>query len=187
MRTMNTRRNGVRSSGNCLGRYDLAGVWFAAIVAPMRAVIQRVSEASVTVDGQVVGAIGRGYLVLVGVTHNDGPDEADWLAQKVAGLRLFEDAQGLTNLSLEDVDGEVLVVSQFTLYADARKGRRPSFTDAASPPVAEPLVERFVAALREQGLRVATGVFRAYMQVALVNDGPVTILLDRPPSIPPDH
>ena len=145
----------------------------------MRLVIQRVSQASVTVDGRVVGAIGRGYLVLVGVTHDDGVEEADWLARKVAGLRLFEDENGLTNLSLQDVGGEVLVVSQFTLYADARKGRRPSFSKAARPEVAEPLVERFCQTLSAQGLRVAAGVFGAYMQVALVNDGPVTLILER--------
>ncbi|RME86085.1 MAG: D-tyrosyl-tRNA(Tyr) deacylase [Caldilineae bacterium] len=145
----------------------------------MRLVIQRVNQASVTVNGEVVGAIGRGYLVLVGVTHGDGVEQAEWLARKVAGLRLFDDAQGLTNLSLADVDGEVLVVSQFTLYADARKGRRPSFTHAAPPEVAEPLVEEFVNRLRRRGVRVATGVFRAHMEVALVNDGPVTLILEK--------
>lgn len=152
---------------------------FAAIVAAMRAVIQRVSEASVTVDGRVVGAIARGYLVLLGVTHGDGPEQVAWMAAKIAGLRLFADEQGLTNLSLTDVSGAVLVVSQFTLYADARKGRRPSFTDAAPPEVAEPLVDRFIASLQAQGLTVASGVFRAEMQVALVNDGPVTLILER--------
>lgn len=145
----------------------------------MRAVIQRVSQASVTVEGRVVGAIGLGYLVLVGVTHGDGVEQAEWMAAKIAGLRLFADDQGLTNLALADVGGAVLVVSQFTLYADARKGRRPSFTDAASPEAAEPLVERLIAALRAQGLSVASGVFRAEMQVALVNDGPVTLILER--------
>ncbi|NOX62424.1 MAG: D-tyrosyl-tRNA(Tyr) deacylase [Chloroflexi bacterium] len=145
----------------------------------MRLVIQRVSEASVTVDGRVVGSIGRGYLVLIGVTHEDGVEQADWLARKVAGLRLFEDEKGLTNLSLADVGGEVLVVSQFTLYADARKGRRPSFVKAARPELAEPLIERFCKTLAAQGLRVATGAFRAHMQVALVNDGPVTLILER--------
>ncbi len=152
---------------------------FPAIVAAMRAVIQRVSEASVTVDGRVVGAIGRGYLVLLGVTHGDGPEHVEWMAAKIAGLRLFADDQGLTNLSLADVGGAVLVVSQFTLYADARKGRRPSFTDAAPPEVAEPLVSSFIAGLQTQGLRVASGLFRAEMQVALVNDGPVTLILER--------
>ena len=145
----------------------------------MRVVIQRVSEASVTVDGEVVGAIGRGYVCLVGVTHGDGPEQAEWLARKVAGLRLFEDENGLTNLSLADVGGSVLVVSQFTLYADARKGRRPSFTKAAPPEVAEPLIVRFTTHLRAQGVPIATGVFRAHMRVALVNDGPVTLILER--------
>ncbi|MCO6452118.1 MAG: D-tyrosyl-tRNA(Tyr) deacylase [Caldilineales bacterium] len=145
----------------------------------MRVVIQRVSQAAVTVAGEQVSRIDRGYLVLVGVTHADGVEQADWLAHKVAGLRLFEDAQGLTNLSLTDVGGDVLVVSQFTLYADARKGRRPSFTDAAAPDQAEPLIDRFCDTLRAEGLHVATGVFRADMKVSLVNDGPVTILLER--------
>lgn len=145
----------------------------------MRVVIQRVSQASVTVDDELVSRIGRGYLVLVGVTQTDGVEQADWLAHKVAGLRLFEDAQGLTNLSLADVGGEIMAVSQFTLYADARKGRRPSFTDAAAPAQAEPLIDRFCETLRSEGLHVATGVFQAHMAVALVNDGPVTILLER--------
>ncbi len=144
----------------------------------MRAVIQRVSQASVTVDGQVVGQIGRGFLVLVGVTHADGRAEADWLARKIAGLRVFDDVGGKMNLALADVGGEVLVVSQFTLYGDARKGRRPDFLQAARPEVAEPLVDYFVAGLRGAGLRVETGRFQALMQVALVNDGPVTIWLD---------
>jgi D-tyrosyl-tRNA(Tyr) deacylase len=145
----------------------------------MRVVIQRVSEASVTVADQVVGEIGPGYVVLVGVTHGDGKQEAEWLARKVAGLRLFEDEQGRTNRSLADVNGGVLVVSQFTLYADARKGRRPSFIDAASPEQAEPLIGYFIDRLRAEGASVATGVFRAHMQVALINDGPVTLVIDR--------
>ncbi len=144
----------------------------------MRAVVQRVSHASVTVEGQVVGEIGRGFLVLVGVTHTDGPAEADWLANKIAGLRVFDDDAGKMNLALTDVGGAVLVVSQFTLYADARKGRRPDFLRAARPEQAEPLVEHFVARLRAQGLHVETGRFRAVMQVSLVNDGPVTLWLD---------
>jgi len=144
----------------------------------MRAVIQRVSRASVTVDGQVVGAIGRGFLVLLGVTHNDGRSEADWLARKIAGLRIFEDKAGKMNLGLTDVGGAVLVVSQFTLYGDARKGRRPDFLQAARPEVAEPLIEYFVAQLRGLGLTVATGRFRAMMDVELVNEGPVTLWLD---------
>lgn len=144
----------------------------------MRAIIQRVSQASVTVENQVVGRIGRGFLVLVGVTHTDGPAEADWLARKIAGLRVFDDAAGKMNLALADVGGAVLVVSQFTLYGDARKGRRPDFLQAARPEVAEPLVSYFVEKLRAEGLSVETGRFRAVMQVALVNDGPVTLWLD---------
>jgi D-tyrosyl-tRNA(Tyr) deacylase len=132
----------------------------------------------VTVDGQVVGAIDRGFLVLLGVTHNDGRAEADWLARKIAGLRIFEDAAGKMNLGLADVGGAVLVVSQFTLYGDARKGRRPDFLQAARPEVAEPLVDYFVEALRSTGLPVETGRFRAMMEVELVNDGPVTLWLD---------
>jgi len=145
----------------------------------MRIVIQRVSEASVTVEGQIVGDIGPGYVALIGVTHDDGVQQAEWLARKVAGLRLFEDEQGRTNRSLADVNGSVLVVSQFTLYADARKGRRPSFTNAAPPDQAEALIEYFIERLRTEGAPVATGVFRAHMQVSLVNDGPVTLILDR--------
>lgn len=147
-------------------------------IGEMRAVVQRVSEASVVVDGQAVGAIERGFLVLLGVTHSDGPMEAAWLARKIAGLRLFEDQAGKFNLSLQDVGGAVLVVSQFTLYGDAAKGRRPSFTGAAPPDQARPLCDRFVEALRAEGLRVATGVFGARMAVRLVNDGPVTLWLD---------
>lgn len=131
-----------------------------------------------TVDGAVVAAIDRGFLVLLGVTHGDDVAAAAWMARKIVGLRLFEDAQGLTNLGLADVDGAMLVVSQFTLYADAHKGRRPSFTAAAPPAQAEPLVAHFVAAAQVEGARVVTGVFRAHMQVALVNDGPVTLILD---------
>jgi D-tyrosyl-tRNA(Tyr) deacylase len=144
----------------------------------MRAVIQRVSQASVTVDGQEIGAIGRGFLALVGATHSDTRSEADWLARKIAGLRLFEDAAGKMNLGLAEIGGAVLVVSQFTLYGDARKGRRPSFIEAARPEQAEPLIAYFVAQLRGQGLTVATGQFQAHMAVALVNDGPVTLWLD---------
>jgi D-aminoacyl-tRNA deacylase len=144
----------------------------------MRAVIQRVSQASVAVDGQVVGAIGRGFLVLLGVTHDDSRAEADWLARKIAGLRVFEDVAGKMNLGLSDIGGAVLVVSQFTLYGDARKGRRPDFIQAARPEVAEPLVDHFVAQLRNEGLPVETGQFRATMNVALVNEGPVTLWLD---------
>jgi D-tyrosyl-tRNA(Tyr) deacylase len=145
----------------------------------MRAVIQRVSKASVTVDGEVVGQIGRGVVALVGVTHDDTQEQAEWLARKVAGLRIFEDSEGKMNAGLLDVDGAALVVSQFTLYADAHKGRRPSFTDAAPPEIAEPLVEHFAQALRDQGVPVETGVFQAHMLVEIHNDGPVTILLER--------
>ncbi|MFO7681998.1 MAG: D-aminoacyl-tRNA deacylase [Chloroflexota bacterium] len=145
----------------------------------MRALLQRVSQASVTVDDRIVGKIGRGFVVLLGVTHADTQQEADWLAQKVAGIRLFEDDQGKMNASLTDVDGEFLVVSQFTLYGDARKGRRPSFTDAARPEQAEPLVDYFCEKLREMGFQVAAGVFGAHMHVEIHNDGPVTLLIER--------
>jgi D-tyrosyl-tRNA(Tyr) deacylase len=144
----------------------------------LRALIQRVTQASVAVDGEVVGAIGRGFLVLVGVTRTDGEREAAWLAGKVAGLRVFDDAAGKMNLALTDVGGSVLVVSQFTLYGDARKGRRPDFLQAARPEQAEPLVDYFVEQLGKAGLHVETGRFGAIMQVALVNEGPVTLWLD---------
>lgn len=144
----------------------------------MRAVVQRVQAASVTVDGQQIGAIGQGFLVLLGVTHRDQEHDAAVLARKIAGLRLFEDEEGKLNLALADIGGAVLVVSQFTLYADVRKGRRPGFTQAARPEEAQPLYERFCHLLTEQGVAVARGVFQAHMQVALVNDGPVTIWLD---------
>ncbi len=144
----------------------------------MRAVIQRVSSAQVTVDGQVVGQIERGFLVLVGITHSDGEAEARTLARKIVGLRVFEDDGGKMNLSLADVGGAVLAVSQFTLYGDVRKGRRPSFIDAARPEQAEPLYQRFCQLLAAEGVAVAQGVFQAHMQIALVNDGPVTIWMD---------
>jgi D-tyrosyl-tRNA(Tyr) deacylase len=144
----------------------------------MRAVIQRVSSASVSVDARVIGAIDRGFLVLVGVTHADTRTEADWLARKIAGLRLFEDAAGKMNLGLSDIGGAALVVSQFTLYGDARKGRRPDFLQAARPEQAESLITYFIEQLRGQGLAVDTGQFQTHMQVSLVNDGPVTLLLD---------
>jgi D-tyrosyl-tRNA(Tyr) deacylase len=133
----------------------------------------------VSVAGEVTGAIERGYLILVGFTRGDTADAVTWMADKIAGLRLFTDADGKMNLPLADVGGAVLVVSQFTLYGDARKGRRPSFVDAAPPEVAVPLYEAFLAALRAAGLRVASGVFGAMMDVALVNEGPVTLLLER--------
>jgi len=146
----------------------------------VRAVVQRVSEARVTVDGEVVGAIGTGLAVLVGATHTDTEADARWLARKIAHLRIFEDEAGKMNRSVKEVEGQVLVVSQFTLYADARRGRRPSFVNAARPEVAEPLVERLVAFLRAEGLSVETGRFRAMMQVCLCNEGPVTIILETP-------
>jgi D-tyrosyl-tRNA(Tyr) deacylase len=145
----------------------------------MRALIQRVSRASVSVDGEVVGQIGRGVVALVGVTHGDTQEQAEWLARKTAGLRIFEDGEGKMNAGLLDVGGAALVVSQFTLYADARKGRRPSFTDAAPPEIAEPLVAHFAQVLRDEGVPVETGIFRATMMVEIHNDGPVTILLER--------
>lgn len=144
----------------------------------MRAVIQRVSEASVSVDRETVGAIGQGLLVLLGVAQGDTPQEAAYLAEKTAGLRIFEDDAGKMNCSVEDIGGDILVVSQFTLLGDCRKGRRPGFTAAAPPELADQLYEEYVAALRRRGINTATGVFRADMQVALVNDGPVTMLLD---------
>ena len=145
----------------------------------MKVVLQRVSEASVTIDGEVAGAIGRGFCLLVGFTHTDTDAQVDWMAEKVSGLRLFSDGEGKMNLGLRDVGGAMLVVSQFTLYGDAGKGRRPSFIAAARPETAVPLYERFVAALRAQGFEVAAGRFGADMQVAILNDGPVTLILER--------
>lgn len=145
----------------------------------MRVVVQRVSQASVVVDQHVVGQIGPGVALLVGVTHGDTHEQAGWLARKVAGLRIFEDSQGKMNASLLDVGGAALVISQFTLYADARKGRRPGFSDAAGPEVAEPLVDAFAQTLRGCGVQVESGVFGAHMLVEIHNDGPVTILLER--------
>src|SRR6185369_9998159 len=144
----------------------------------MRAVIQRVSRAQVTVDAEVTGAIGRGLLVLLGVSTADTEADADYLAEKVAGLRIFEDFEGKMNLSVADVHGAILAVSQFTLYGDARKGRRPSFDAAARPEQAKQLYEYFVEKIRAAGLSCETGRFQAEMKVELVNDGPVTILLD---------
>jgi D-aminoacyl-tRNA deacylase len=146
----------------------------------VRALIQRVSEASVTVAGERIAAVGGGLLVLVAAGAGDGPEAPAQLAAKVAGLRVFADAEGRMNRSIADVGGEALVVSQFTLYADVRRGNRPGFTGAAPPDVGERLVDAFVSALRELGVPVQTGRFGAHMQVALVNDGPVTIWLDRP-------
>jgi D-tyrosyl-tRNA(Tyr) deacylase len=144
----------------------------------MRACVQRVGEASVTVDGRVTGRIGRGLVVLLGVGGGDGEADVNWLAEKVFGLRIFEDEDGKMNRSLADVGGAMLVVSQFTLYGDCRRGRRPSFTNAAPPELAERLYEAFVARVRSTGIEVATGVFREHMLVLLVNDGPVTLWID---------
>lgn len=145
----------------------------------MRVLLQRVSRAEVRVDGAVRGRIDTGFCLLVGFTGTDGAEQVAWMADKVAGLRLFTDADGKMNLGLAEVGGAVLVVSQFTLYGDAAKGRRPSFVDAARPEVAIPLYEAFIARLRELGLTVATGEFGAHMAVDLVNDGPVTLWLER--------
>jgi D-aminoacyl-tRNA deacylase len=144
----------------------------------MRAVLQRVTRASVTVDGEVIGQIGRGLVVLLGVEQDDTDADAHQLADKTIQLRIFDDAEGKMNLALMEVGGAMLVVSQFTLLGDSRKGRRPSFIQAAAPELAERLYETFVAAVGVQGVQVATGKFRAMMQVELVNDGPVTMLLD---------
>ena len=142
--------------------------------------MQRVSSARAEVDGEAVGAIDGGFLVLLGVARGDGEGEAVWLAEKVAGLRVFEDEAGKMNLSLQDTGGSVLVVSQFTLLGDCRRGRRPSFGEAAPPEEADRLYRRFVARLREVGLKVETGVFQAHMAVSLVNDGPVTLVVETP-------
>jgi len=144
----------------------------------MRAVVQRVSRAQVAVDGEIVGDIGRGLLVLLGVTHADNEADADYLAGKIAGLRVFEDENGKMNLDTAAVSGEILVVSQFTLYGDVRRGKRPSFDAAAAPERARQLYEYFVERIRAAGLRCQTGRFQEMMEVELVNDGPVTILLD---------
>ena len=144
----------------------------------MRCVVQRVKEASVTVAGEVVGKIGPGYMVLIGVSVEDTEKDVHYMADKVPNLRIFEDAEDKMNLSLKDVGGEILAVSQFTLYGDARGGRRPSFIAAARPEAANKLYEQLVASWREQGIHVETGRFRTHMEVGLVNDGPVTILLD---------
>ena len=146
----------------------------------MRVVLQRVARARVTVEGRVVGEIGTGHVLLVGFRAGDGEDHITWMADKVLGLRVFPDAEGKMNLGLEETDGDLLIVSQFTLYGDTRKGRRPSFVDAAPPELAIPLLERFVEVLRERAPgRVETGEFGAMMQVELINDGPVTLVLER--------
>ena len=145
----------------------------------MRVLIQRVSKANVTVEGQTISAIGKGLLILLGVGHGDGEEQVMFLAEKVANLRIFEDENGKTNLSILDVKGEAIVVSQFTLYADTRKGRRPSFIDAALPIVAEPLVNQFAELLRAHGVPTLTGKFGAHMLVEIHNNGPVTIWLEK--------
>jgi D-tyrosyl-tRNA(Tyr) deacylase len=148
----------------------------------VKAVLQRVTQAEVLVDGRSAAAIGRGLLILLGIGPQDGKTGAEALAEKCAVLRMFEDDAGKTNLSIQDIRGEALVVSQFTLYADARKGRRPSFTDAAPPEIAEPLVRHFAECLAAAGIPVRTGVFGAHMQVKLTNDGPFTLVLEMPSS-----
>ncbi|HEY7846694.1 MAG TPA: D-aminoacyl-tRNA deacylase [Candidatus Limnocylindria bacterium] len=153
----------------------------------MRLVVQRVSRAAVRVDGQVVGEIGRGAVVLLGIGAGDDDELADRMADKLAGLRYFPDADGRTNLTLADAGGSFMVISQFTLYADLRRGRRPGFTDAALPDAAEPLVDRFVARLRAAGHEVATGRFGAMMSVELVNDGPFTLVLDSAHDLGPNQ
>jgi|SRR5829696_4484148 len=147
----------------------------------MRVVLQRVSQAAVRIDDRVAGSIEQGFCVLVGFTHADTPVQVDWMAEKISSLRLFSDNEGKMNLGLQDVGGAVLVVSQFTLYGDSAKGRRPSFIAAAPPEVAVPLYERFLDLLRARGLHVAAGEFGADMQVEIHNDGPVTLILDRNP------
>ena len=144
----------------------------------MRALVQRVSEARVRVDGEIIGEIDTGIVALIGVTHDDTPAHATKLAEKIAHLRIFTDEAGKMNLSVLDVGGSVLTISQFTLYGDTRKGRRPAYVDAARPEVAEPLCEAVIAALRELDVPVATGRFRADMKVELINDGPVTLSID---------
>ena len=145
----------------------------------MRALLQRVSKASVTVEDKVISQIGKGLVVLLSIGPNDGEEQATFLAEKIANLRIFEDEQGKTNLSVLDVKGEVIIVSQFTLYADTRKGRRPSFIDAALPNIAEPLVNRFIELLRAYGVPTQMGQFGAHMLVEIHNDGPVTIWLEK--------
>ena len=145
----------------------------------MRVVLQRVARARVVISGRETGAIERGFCLLVGFTHTDTSEQVRWMAEKVVGLRVFQDAEDKMNLALADVGGAILVVSQFTLYGDAEKGRRPSFIDAARPDVAIPLYESFIAELRRKGIRVETGEFGAMMAVELVNDGPVTLVLEK--------
>lgn len=144
----------------------------------MRAVIQRVSRASVKIDGAIHGEISHGMVVLLGISGSDAVSDLQWLAEKVVNLRIFEDQQGKMNKSLTDIGGEMLIISQFTLYGDCRKGRRPGFSSAAAPEIAEPLYRRFIEEVKNRQIKVATGIFQASMEIELVNDGPVTLLLD---------
>lgn len=144
----------------------------------MRAVVQRVKSASVSIDGRVTGSIGKGLVVLLGIHELDGNAEAKWMADKIINLRIFADAEEKMNLSLSDIEGEMLIVSQFTLYGDCRKGRRPGYSGAAPPEIAEPVYDNFVRQVVSRGISTATGTFQAMMEVSLVNDGPVTLLLD---------
>lgn len=149
----------------------------------MRGVVQRVTKASVTVDGKIIGKIDKGLLVLLGVTHNDSEKEVKWLSKKIKDLRIFEDEDGKMNLGLEDIKGDILVVSQFTLYGDCIKGRRPSFIEAAKPEMANKLYEKFIEELKNYNIKVETGEFGADMKVELLNDGPVTLVIDTPENI----
>ena len=169
---MGTERRDAEHLPRCNSRSPLAAI-------TMRVLLQRVSRASVAVEGQVVSKIGKGLLILLGIGQGDSDAQAEFLSEKIADLRIFEDQHGKTNLSVLDVRGEAIVVSQFTLYADARKGRRPSFTDAALPEVAAPLVEHFIQMLRAHGIPTQAGRFGAHMEVEIHNDGPVTIWLER--------
>jgi len=144
----------------------------------MRVILQRSKKSKVTVEGEITGKIDKGLVLLVGVTHDDTEEDADYLAEKISGLRIFEDEEGKMNLSIKDVGGDILSVSQFTLYADTRKGRRPSFVYAAKPTHAQKLYEYFNEQLEKKGLKVETGIFGAMMEVSILNDGPVTIILD---------
>ncbi|WP_320048020.1 D-aminoacyl-tRNA deacylase [uncultured Ilyobacter sp.] len=146
----------------------------------MRVVIQRVSKAQVSVEGKVIGKIDKGFLILLGITHRDNEKDANWLVNKISGLRIFSDENGKMNKSIEDIGGEILLISQFTLYGEARKGRRPSFIDAAKPDVAVPLYNKFTKLVKEKGIRISTGEFGADMKVELLNDGPVTMIIDSP-------
>lgn len=144
----------------------------------MRAVVQRTTDANVTIDNTIVGAIGHGLVVLLGIHAEDSQTEINWMADKVINLRIFEDDEGKMNLSLKDIGGQMLIISQFTLYGDCRKGRRPGYSSAAPPAIAEPIYQQFVEEIQSRGVTVATGTFQASMQVKLVNDGPVTLMLD---------